>query len=104
MMTTYVYRPDHPEADEHGMVDKELAYSGATSGSFNVISDEMPATRHMADGRVFTSKSKFRAHTRAHGCVEVGNDTSALLKPRKRLELSREARRLDIRRAIEQLR
>ena len=39
-----------------------------------VIADEMPATQHMADGNFYTSKRKFRTVTRAHGCVEVGND------------------------------
>lgn len=39
-----------------------------------VIADEMPATQHMADGRCYTSKREFRAVTKAHGCVEVGND------------------------------
>jgi hypothetical protein len=39
-----------------------------------VISDEMPAAKHMATGKVITSKAAFRAHTRAAGCVEVGTD------------------------------
>ena len=39
-----------------------------------VILDEMPATRHMADGNLYTSKRKFRTVTKAHGCIEVGND------------------------------
>jgi hypothetical protein len=48
-----------------------------------VIADEMPATRHMADGNVYTSKRKFRAVTRAHGCVEVGNDPAMLRRKPK---------------------
>jgi hypothetical protein len=48
-----------------------------------VIADEMPATRHMADGNVYTSKRKFRTVTRAHGCIEVGNDPAMFRrKPR----------------------
>lgn len=43
-------------------------------GAPMVITDEMPATQHMADGAYYTSKRKFRAVTKAHGCVEVGND------------------------------
>lgn len=69
----------------------------------NVISDIMPATRHMASGRYHTSKAAFRAETKAYGCVEVGNDSS-LLKPRTPIPLSREKRRDDIRRTIYELR
>ena len=47
-----------------------------------IIGDEMPATQHMADGRHYTSKREFRAVTRAHGCVEVGNDP-AMLRPQR---------------------
>jgi hypothetical protein len=38
-----------------------------------VISDEMPPTEHV-DGRFYTSKSSFRALTRAQGLTEVGNE------------------------------
>ena len=48
-----------------------------------IIGDEMPATRHMADGRHYTSKREFRAVTRAHGCVEVGNDPAMLRRPQR---------------------
>lgn len=69
-----------------------------------VISDEMPETRHMADGNHYTSKSKFRQATRAAGCVEVGNEVSTLTKQRERIELSRGERRDAIRQSIYQLR
>lgn len=39
-----------------------------------VISDTMPAARHMASGKVHESKSAFRRDTKSFGCVEVGND------------------------------
>lgn len=97
-MTTYVYRPEHPEADENGMVDKSLLYSSPGLGLY-VISDTMDPTRHMATGRYFTSKSKFRAETKASGCFEIGNDP-ALYRQRKPAVLSREKRRDDIRRTI----
>jgi len=66
----------------------------------HVISDEMPATRHMADGQYYTSKAKFRAATRAAGCIEVGNETKALLAPRKPTMPTREQRRDAIRTAL----
>lgn len=39
-----------------------------------LISDAMPALRHMASGRVHESKSTFRRDTKSYGCVEVGSD------------------------------
>jgi len=92
-MTTYVLRNGK-------LIEKQYAEPIETH---YVISDEMPATRHMADNRLYTSKSKFRATTRAHGCVEVGNETATLLKPREPIKLDRRKRADDIRRAIYQL-
>jgi hypothetical protein len=67
-----------------------------------VISDEMSATRHMADGKHYTSKKKFRDATRAAGCVELGNDVFTM-KDRKPVQLDRRQRVDDIKRAIYQL-
>ena len=39
-----------------------------------VIGDEMKDTVHPCDGRVYNSKSEFRKTTRAHGCIEIGNE------------------------------
>ena len=39
-----------------------------------VIGDVMEPAKHMATGRIHDSKAKFRADTRASGCVEAGND------------------------------
>lgn len=68
-----------------------------------VISDTMSETRHMADGHYYTSKAAFRKATRAAGCVEVGNETTSLVKPRKRVTFDRRKRRDDIKRAISEL-
>lgn len=94
-MTTFVYRKGK-------LVDKNRAgpkNEKLGNASF-VISDEMPETRHMADGKHYTSKAKFRQATRAAGCVEVGTETSTLLKPRQKIELDRGQRRDDIRKAF----
>ena len=40
----------------------------------HVINDEMPALFNPADGRLYTSKAKFRAAARAKGLTEVGNE------------------------------
>ena len=98
-----VYRPDHPQANENGMIDKSMLPNFDSSGLY-VVSDTIEPTRHMCDGNYYTSKKKFREVTRAYGCVEVGNETATLTKPRKPIELDRRQRRDDIRRAIYQLR
>lgn len=98
-MTTFVYRNGK-------LVDKRFAPpkdSKNGTGSF-VISDEMSETRHMADGKMYTSKAKFREATRAAGCVEVGTETATVLKPRQPIKLDPAKRRDDIRRAIYELR
>lgn len=100
-----VYRPDHPEANANGMVDLEIAGpKHASDQATYVITDEIAPTRHMADGNYYTSKAKMRETNRAHSCIEVGNEISTLLKPRKPVQMSREQRRNEIRRAISQLR
>jgi hypothetical protein len=98
-MTTYVYRngklvPKH-RAPSKGYGNEKL---------LGVISDEMSPTKHMADGQVYTSKKKFREATRAAGCIEVGNETSTLLKPRAPIALDRGQRRDAIRKSIYDLR
>ena len=96
-MGTYVYRNGK-------LVEKHLALPLVTSGSApNVISDIMPETRHMVTGRMHTSKSAFRAETKAQGCIEVGNDP-AITRPRKPVPMSREKRRDDIRRTLYEMR
>ncbi len=96
-MTVYVLR-------DGKLVDKALAAPLTVDSHVSVISDSMEPTRHMADGKYYTSKAKFRQTTRAYGCVEIGNDVAPLLKPRQPVPLSRDQRRHDIRRAIDDLR
>jgi len=57
-----------------------------------IINDEMPATRHPIDGHYYTSKTKFRAVTRANGCEEIGNEYDRGYEPgeMERQALSRE--------------
>lgn len=98
-MTTFVYRNGK-------LVDKKLAGPRDVKlgkASF-VISDEMGALRHMADGKMYTSKAKFRQATRDAGCCEVGTETATLLKPRKPIELDHGKRRDAIRKTIYELR
>lgn len=65
------------------LVPKRLASpKHAPAGrAHHVISDDMPAAMHMMDGKTYESKSQFRAATRAHGCVEAGNDPAISRDP-----------------------
>jgi len=115
-MPSYLYKPGHPFADKNGMVEKGDYYyhlsmtkeskqmmMGNQPVTLRFISDEMPPTRHMANGKLYTSKKKFRDETRARGCIEVGNETKTLLAPRKQVKLDKRKRRDDIKRAIWEL-
>ncbi len=88
------------------LVEKHLAGPkyGGNGKVHNVIRDEMEPTRHMADNKFYTSKAKFRAATKAAGCVEVGNEIPTMLKPRAPAILDRAARRDAIRRAVSEIR
>lgn len=97
-----VYRPNHPAASENGLVNIELTELKNNDPHYYVISDTMESTRHMATGRYHTSKAKFRADTKASGCVEIG--TENIMKPRQRIPLSREQRREDIKKTIYEIR
>lgn len=93
-MTTYVYRNGK-------LVDKATAGPRDTGRVNGVITDTMGPLRHPITGKLMDSKSGFRAVTRAHGCVEVGNETQ-----RDRRELvgfDTATRKSDIAQAIREL-
>lgn len=90
-MTTYVLRNGE-------LVDKAQAEPLARARGPQVITDTMDGTWHPCDGRVYDSKSRFRAETRARGCIEVGNET---IPDRRWLDTGN--RRADIVRAIQHL-
>lgn len=71
---SWIYRPDHPKANENGMVEKHLVQTETRGKGPNVISDYLPELRHPSTGKIMDSKSQFRAVTREKGCVEVGNE------------------------------
>jgi uncharacterized protein (UPF0218 family) len=80
--------------------DKQMTV-GNRPVSLNFIKDEMEPTRHMCNGKIYTSKKKFRDETKARNCIEVGNE--ATIKPRQPIKLDRRQRRDDIRKAIHDL-
>lgn len=49
-------------------------FGTVSAGAPYVISDTMDGIRSMADGRMYDSKSRYRAELRARGCYELGND------------------------------
>ena len=106
-MARFIYAPTHPEANHNGLVAAEVyypwRYGHVADGGPAYISDHMDPTKHMADGRIYDSKSAFRKATRAAGCIEVGNETAAVTKPRAPVALDRRERRDDIKRSIWEL-
>lgn len=78
------------------MVDRDLFYSRQPAPKRSglsapmVISDGMPETQHPCTGQYMSSKSAFRAVTKAHGCIEIGNDP-ARHRPRQKPRPDRKA-------------
>lgn len=117
-MPSFLYKPGHKFANADGFVSLEDYYAykyytepdkrmtvGNKVVSLQFISDSMEPTRHMADGKYYSSKHKFRQATRAAGCVEVGNETKYVTqraKP-KLTNMDKRARREDIKKAIHEL-
>lgn len=66
-----------------------------------IISDAMDPVQHPCTGEYFASKRAFRAVTRAHGCIEVGNDP-ARLKPKPKPKSDRKAIRKSVEKAFAQ--
>lgn len=101
-MTVFVYRPKHPDADENGMVPLSIAGPKQLARPApGVISDMMNPVKHHGTGRVIDSKSRFRADTKASGCIEIGNEP---IRPRHPIRLDRRERREAIQRTVYNLR
>lgn len=94
-MTVYVYR-------DGKLVDRNTAGPRQQGPVRGVISDAMrDPLRHPITGKLMDSKSQFRAVTRAHGCVEVGNDRQ--VDSRRMDGFDTGSRKADIARAINEL-
>ena len=59
------------------LVEKGKDYMPSPRADYHVMADIKPY-RSMIDGRAINSRSTHREHLRAHGCVEVGNETKYL--------------------------
>lgn len=71
--TVYVWR------EGLGVIPKDQAEP--LNASAYLIRDQMDPIVHHATGQLVDSKSRFRAMTKAAGCIEVGNEVQ---KPRQR--------------------
>lgn len=111
-----LYRPDCSWANKDGFIEKADYYQwlsmnkedkrmfvGNQPVTIRFNTDEMPPTRHMVNGKYYTSKKKFRDETKARGCIEVGNETSTLLKRRTPKVPDKRQRREDIKKSIYEL-
>ena len=65
-----------------------------------IATDSMEPTEHI-DGKFYDSKSQFRAVTKAHGCIEIGNDP-ARHKPIQKPKPDVKARKQAVQKAIAQ--
>lgn len=93
-MASFVYR-------DGKVIPKEEAEPYNPEWAVSIISDNMDPVKHHGTGRIIDSKAKFRADTRASGCVEIGNER---IQARNPIALDRRQRREDIKRTIYNLR
>ena len=98
----WLYRPNHPLANENGLVERHLAGPIESKPALYVISDTMDAMKHPGTGRMLDSKAEFRRDTRASGCIEVGTDP-AIRKEQPRHTVSTGEVAADVKRAIQEL-
>ena len=57
-----------------------------------IVRDIQPY-QSMVDGSRITSRSKHREHLKAHGCIEVGNETQEAPKPFRTSQAQRDERK-----------
>lgn len=70
----YVYRGGEVVyAVENGEVTVDKRGDVAQEAGYFVMGDIAPY-KSMIDGSVISSRSTHRAHLRAHGCIEIGNE------------------------------
>lgn len=55
-------------------------FASQAGGSLQIISDTIEPFRSMADGKMYNSKSRYRAELRARGLIEVGNERQTTQK------------------------
>lgn len=68
------------DREKDQMVEVSQDYRPERPVSYHVMPDITPYVS-MIDGSVINSRSRHREHLKAHGCEEVGNDSSLSRKP-----------------------
>jgi len=98
-----VYRPNHPDANDNGMVPRDIAGPLPQANSAPMIMGDLPVYRSVAadiatgQPAVIGGRRQHREFLARNGYVEVGNER---VTPRRE-ELSRAERITDIKLAIE---
>lgn len=100
---TLIYRPNHPKANENGMIDRSEYEEGQVNNGPMVISDTMPLLKHAGTGKYSDSKSEHRKMTKQGGWIELGNELQANTSDRPSPKMDKMQRKDDIRRAIYEL-
>lgn len=67
--------------------DGELVWSSdeffqSSGPAAPMVMNDIQPYKSMIDGSIIESRSSHRDHLRAHGCIEVGNETKHLQKPK----------------------
>ena len=62
-------------------------------GTWHYVMPDIQPYKSMIDGRMITSRSEHRAHLKAHGCIEVGNEDP--LKPAPK-PVEQKSKRVDV--------
>lgn len=106
---SWIYRPNHPLANENGMIERHLVDDGPVASSSlprpYVVSDSLGGgVKHLATGQILDSKSAHRRLNKELGLVELGNEKEAHLKQPAPPKLDKRQRKNDIRKAIKELR
>lgn len=67
------------------LIEVGMDYVQEPKSDYHIMPDIKPY-RSMIDGREISSRSTHREHLRAHGCIEVGNETKHLMSKVRPLE------------------
>lgn len=68
---SWVYRPDHPQANKNGMVDRDLAGPRTTTQKSIYIMSDLPGYKSVASGKWVDGRRDRREDLKRAGCREV---------------------------------
>ncbi len=85
MRSRYIFRNGEIVCAIENGVTKFDHRDKSNDPGYVVIPDCAPF-QSMIDGSMIHSKSQYREHLKAHGCIEIGNDSSVMNPVRKPLQ------------------